>query len=256
MAKDDEIKAFVKERYGKIAVQGAAGDGCSPSCCGASADIMEKARARGYSMEDLKNIPESAFLGLGCGNPTAFAELKEGDVVVDLGSGAGVDVFLAARRVGDKGKAIGVDMTAEMIDKAKWNAAKGGFTNVEFKLGEIEHLPVEDGSVDVIISNCVINLSVDKLATFKEAYRALRPGGRILISDLVTEGELPEEVRRSFEAWSKCVAGALDKREYLDTIRRAGFREVGIVRESSYDKAELDERLKAKITSVQVRAVK
>lgn len=253
MGKEEEIKAFVKERYGKIATEASC---CAPTCCGASADILEKARAKGYSLDELKSIPEAAVLGLGCGNPTALAELKEGDVVLDLGSGAGVDVFLAARKVGEKGKAIGVDMTAEMIEKATENAREGGFTNVEFKLGEIEHLPVEDGSVDVIISNCVINLSIDKLATFKEACRVLKPSGRILISDLVTEGELPEDVRRSFEAWSRCVAGALEKQDYLDTIRTAGFREVAIVSQTSYDKVGMDDRLRGKITSVQVRAVK
>jgi ubiquinone/menaquinone biosynthesis C-methylase UbiE len=195
-------------------------------------------------------------MGLGCGNPTALAELTEGETVLDLGCGAGLDVFLAAQKVGDTGKVIGVDMTPEMVAKARENAEKGHYTNVEFRLGEIENLPIEDNSVDVIISNCVINLSPDKLVTFKEAFRVLKPNGRILISDLVTEGELPEDIRQSFEAWACCIAGALERQEYLGTIEKAGFRDVAIVAQHQYVEPGLDQRLAGKITSVQVRAYK
>jgi ubiquinone/menaquinone biosynthesis C-methylase UbiE len=195
-------------------------------------------------------------MGLGCGNPTALAELKEGETVLDLGCGGGLDVFLAARKVGQKGTVIGVDMTPEMIAKAEENATRGGYKNVEFRLGEIEQLPLEDDSVDVIISNCVINLSPDKLRTFKEAYRVLRHNGRILISDLVTQGELPEEVRQSFDAWACCIAGALERQEYLSTIESAGFRDVTIVAQHQYGEPGLDDRLSGKIISVQVKAYK
>ncbi|MFH1485052.1 MAG: arsenite methyltransferase [Chloroflexota bacterium] len=245
------IKSFVKDRYGKVASQG---DCCRSSCCGA--DVIEQARTKGYSANELLSVPSGAYMGLGCGNPTALAELKVGETVLDLGSGGGLDVFLAAQRVGDKGRVIGVDMTPEMVEKATQNAHKGGYKNVAFRLGEIESLPVEENCVDVIISNCVINLSMDKLATFKEAFRVLKPGGRMMISDLVTEGELPEDVRRSFEAWSRCIAGALPRHEYLDTIERAGFKDIVIVSEHTYSSAGLDERLAGKITSVQVRASK
>ena len=184
-----------------------------------------------------------------------MASLREGETVLDLGSGGGIDVFLAAKKVGKKGKAIGVDMTEEMINKAKVIASKYGYENVEFRLGEIENLPIEDGSVDVVISNCVINLSPDKEKVFRETYRVLKPNGRILISDLVTEEELPEEVRKSFTAWAGCVAGALEKNQYLDTIKRAGFKNIDIVSQYTYD-VDISKELKGKITSVTVEAYK
>jgi len=192
---------------------------------------------------------------LGCGNPAALAALKEGETVLDLGSGGGIDVFLAAKRVGPKGKVIGVDMTEEMIKRAKSIAKKHNYDNVEFRLGEIENLPVEDNSIDVIISNCVINLSPDKEKVFREAYRVLKNCGKIMISDLVTEGEIPEEIKKSFDAWAGCIAGALEKNEYLDIIRKAGFQKIKIVSESSYD-IDVSERLKGKITSMAVEACK
>ncbi len=195
-------------------------------------------------------------MGLGCGNPTALADLKGGEVAMDLGSGGGIDVFLAANKVGPNGRVIGVDMTEDMVKKANEIAKKNGYKNVEFRLGEIENLPVEDNSVDVIISNCVINLSPDKLRTYQEAYRVLKPGGRILISDLVTEGELPEEIKKNFDAWAECIGGALEKREYLDTIRKAGFRDVSIISQNTYNQPGLDDKLIGKITSVKVRAFK
>lgn len=227
---EDEVRDFVKKRYGQIAKTEA--DLNSPSsCCSCSEDTATRI---GYSKDELSEIPAAANIGLGCGNPVALASLKEGEVVLDLGSGGGVDVFLAAKRVGAGGKVIGVDMTEEMVQKAKATADKYGYRNVEFRLGEIENLPVEDGSVDVVISNCVINLSTDKQRVFREAYRVLKPGGRMMISDIVTEGKLPDNVRKNLEAWAECVAGALEKQEYIDAIRRAGFKSVRIFSQMRY----------------------
>ena len=250
-ATEEEIKKFVKKRYGEMAK---AGVSCCSSCeCESS--LIELGKRMGYSDEDLQNVPEASNMGLGCGNPVALATLKEGDIVLDLGSGGGIDVFLAAKRVGPKGKVIGIDMTEEMINRAKSTAKKYGYANVEFRLGEIENLPVEDNSVDAIISNCVVNLSIDKEKVFREAYRVLKTGGKIMISDLVTEGKLPEEIKKSFDAWAGCIAGALEKNEYLDTIRKAGFKKVKVASESSYD-IDISEELKGKITSVKVEAQK
>jgi ubiquinone/menaquinone biosynthesis C-methylase UbiE len=194
-------------------------------------------------------------MGLGCGNPAGLADLRNGETVLDLGSGAGVDVFLTAMKVGENGKVIGVDMTPDMVKLATKNAEEGGFGNVEFRLGEIEKLPVEDSSVDAIISNCVINLSQDKPAVFGEAYRVLRVGGRILVSDIVTEGELPEDVRQDLDAWAGCIAGAMERGEYLSAIRRAGFTKVAVVGEHDCGDAG-DPRLAGKITSIQIQAIK
>jgi ubiquinone/menaquinone biosynthesis C-methylase UbiE len=179
-------------------------------------------------------VPDGSNLGLGCGNPLAFAALEPGDVVVDLGSGAGFDCFLAARKVGETGRVIGVDMTHEMLDRARRNAADDGFTNVEFRLGEIENLPVADRTADMVISNCVINLSTDKPRVFGEALRVLKPGGRLMVSDLVLAKPLPESVRRSVEAYVGCIAGAMLKDDYLAAIRGAGFEGVEILAESVY----------------------
>ena len=251
--KEKEIKESVRERYSKIA----AGEEFSCSCCsGTAPDIVEQAKAAGYSAEEIKSIPEEAIFGLGCGNPTALAEINEGETVLDLGSGGGIDVFLAANKVGDHGKVIGVDMTEEMVKTAKENAEKGRYSNVEFRLGEIENLPVEDNSVDVIISNCVINLTPNKLIAFMEAFRVLKPGGRILISDLVTIGNLPDEIRKSFEAWSNCIAGAMEKDDYLDTIKEAGFSDIEIVEAHFYTEPEMNVLLEGKILSIQVKARK
>lgn len=249
--KETEVKEYVKKRYSEIAQSG---ESCCPSCgCGPSSANI--ALQIGYSEEDLRSVPEESSMGLGCGNPIILASLREGETVLDLGSGGGIDVFLAAKKVGKKGKAIGVDMTEEMINKAKVIASKYGYENVEFRLGEIENLPIEDGSVDVVISNCVINLSPDKEKVFRETYRVLKPNGRILISDLVTEEELPEEVRKSFTAWAGCVAGALEKNQFLDTIKRAGFKNIDIVSQYTYD-VDISKELKGKITSVTVEAYK
>jgi ubiquinone/menaquinone biosynthesis C-methylase UbiE len=197
-----------------------------------------------------------AILGVGCGNPTALADLIVGETVLDLGSGAGIDVFLAAKKVGERGRVIGVDMTEDMVARGRQLAQEHGFGNVEFRQGDIEHLPVDSATVDVIISNCVINLTPDKLASFKEIHRVLRPGGRILIADLVTEGPLPPDVRASAAAWADCLAGAMPKAAYLETIRSAGFAEVAVVSESPYEPPGMDERLQGQIISVKVRAVK
>jgi SAM-dependent methyltransferase len=227
---DTNIKAAVRRHYASIARQGSSCCGPSTSsCCGAPAS-----RELGYSEKELAQVPAGADLGLGCGNPTALASLAPGEVVVDLGSGAGIDCFLAAQRVGPQGRVIGVDMTHEMLERSRRAAAEGGFANVEFRLGEIENLPVADRTADVVISNCVINLSTDKPRVFREAHRVLKPGGRMMVSDLVLERPLPERVRRSVEAYAGCISGALLKHDYLDAIRAAGFVDVEIVDESGY----------------------
>ncbi len=208
--------------------------------------------AIGYSAEELQAIPEEARMGLGCGNPTALASLKEGEVVLDLGAGGGIDCFLAAIAVGKTGKAIGVDMTPEMLHRARDNARKGGYDNVEFRLGEIENLPVADNSIDAVISNCVINLSPDKARVFKEAYRVLKPGGRVMVSDMVLTRELPEDIKNSLAAYAGCVAGASLKEDYLATIAEAGFEDVEVLSEQTSGSGELA----GAVLSVSVRAYK
>ena len=230
--KEEEIRKAVRESYGKIAVKEATGCGPATSCgcgCGSTQDIVSK--AIGYSDEEIKAVPEGANLGLGCGNPTALASLKEGEVVLDLGSGAGFDCFLAADKVGEDGRAIGVDMTAEMIEKARENARKGDYRNVEFRLGEIENLPMADNSVDVVISNCVINLSPDKKRVYEEAFRILKPGGRVMVSDIALLKELPPALKGNIAAYVGCVAGATTREEYLATVAAVGFKDVEIVNE-------------------------
>src|SRR5512139_1451807 len=208
--KTGEIRKYVRDRYAGIARQG--GSCCGPSACCGTAEQAEEASGRaGYSEQEMNSVPQGANLGLGCGNPTALASLRAGETVLDLGSGAGFDCFLAAREIGESGRVIGVDMTPEMVEKARGNARKGGYDNVEFRLGEIENLPVRDGIVDVVISNCVINLSIAKGRVFAESYRVLRPGGRMMISDLVLSGDLPESVAHSLAAYAGCVAGAIRK---------------------------------------------
>ena len=250
---DKKIKDAVKKRYAKIATGGST---CCPTCKPYGKSIMKQAESIGYSKNELQSIPEDVIMGLGCGNPTALADLNENETVLDLGSGTGIDVFLAANKVGKNGHVIGVDMTEEMIQKGKKIAKENGYTNVEFRLGEIEHLPVEDDSIDAIISNCVINLSPDKLKTFTEAYRVLKPGGRLFVSDLVTNGDLPEDIKKSFDAWSGCIAGALERNEYLAIIKKAGFKNVEIINEKSYSEEGMDKRIIDTIISIQIRAVK
>ena len=223
----EDIRSAVRDRYAQTARQ-ASKAGCGCGCGGAS-----QSEQLGYERSELAAIPPEADLGLGCGNPTALAGLQTGETVIDLGSGGGIDCFLAARRVGPGGRVIGVDMTPEMIDRARAAARKGGFQNVEFRLGEIENLPVADGTVDAVISNCVINLSPHKGRVFQEAFRALKPGGRLLVSDIVLNGELPPQVRENVELWAGCVAGAMLEQEYLQLIREAGFSEVSVVSRKS-----------------------
>ena len=232
--KDEKMRKVVREGYAKIAKQD--GPCCVPvkSCCGSTDLAQDISRRIGYTEEELKAVPEGANLGLGCGNPVALASLRDGETVLDLGSGAGFDCFLAANKVGKSGRVIGVDMTAEMIEKARGNAKKGRYGNVEFRLGEIENLPVADNSVDVVISNCVINLVPDKRRVFMEAFRALKPGGRLMISDLVLLKELPDFIKNSIEAYVGCLSGAIMKDEYMGAIEIAGFREVRIIDEASF----------------------
>jgi len=253
---DKKIKEFVKERYSKIATNEEDSPECF--CCGSTKEnsIIKQAQAAGYTMEEIKSIPSEAVFGLGCGNPTALAEINQGEVVLDLGSGGGIDVFLAANKVGENGKVIGIDMTPEMIETAIKNAKEGGYKNVEFKLGEIENLPLEDNSIDLIISNCVINLTPNKSKAYREAFRVLKPDGRIFVSDLVTDGEIPSQIRKNFQAWSECVAGALEKQEYVDTIKKAGFKDVKVVSEQIFTEPNMDEQLVGKIISQQIKAIK
>jgi arsenite methyltransferase len=231
---EKNIKEIVKEGYGKIAKQGSSCCVPANSCCGTTDRTQDISKKIGYSEEELKTVPEGANLGLGCGNPVALASLREGETVLDLGSGAGFDCFLAANIVGKNGKVIGVDMTPEMIEKAKENAKKGKYENVEFRLGEIEKLPVADNSADVIMSNCVINLSPDKAKVFKEAFRVLKPGGRLMISDIVLLRELPKVVKESIEAYIGCLSGAIRKEEYLRNIEAANFQDIKVVDETHF----------------------
>lgn len=225
--KHDEIRQAVRKQYGQVAEGNGSGCSTGASCCGsapASADALSQ--ALGYSADETAAVPDGANMGLGCGNPQAIADLKVGETVLDLGSGSGFDCFLAARQVGDSGRVIGVDMTPAMISKARINAEKGSYRNVEFRLGEIENLPVADRSVDVIISNCVINLSPDKPRVFAETFRALKPGGRLAISDVVAFAELPDEIRQDLALFTGCMAGASLISEVEEMLRTVGFQQV------------------------------
>jgi len=229
----DETKKIVRDGYAKIAREGSCC--CQPvtSCCGGTDLAQDISKKIGYTEEEIGVVPEGANLGLGCGNPVALASLREGETVLDLGAGAGFDCFLAADKVGKNGRVIGVDMTPEMLEKARGNVEKGNYGNVEFRLGEIENLPVADNSVDVVISNCVINLAPDKGRVFKEAYRVLKPGGRLMVSDIVLLKELPGSIKNSIAAYIGCVAGAIQKDEYVGAIEAAGFQETGVIDEAS-----------------------
>ncbi|MGE5189610.1 MAG: arsenite methyltransferase [Gemmatimonadota bacterium] len=235
--KETEIRKAVRGRYGAIARKSGA------SCCGPSAGCgsagregiaAEAGRRIGYTDDEMRSVPEGANLGLGCGNPLAHAAIREGETVLDLGAGAGFDCFLAARAAGPSGRVIGVDMTPDMVEKARENARKGGYGNVEFRLGEIENLPVADASVDCVISNCVINLAPDKARVFREAFRVLKPGGRLMVSDIVLRDELPEAVKSSVAAYTGCIAGATSRESYLEALSSAGFEDIRVVGETGF----------------------
>ncbi|MGA2387158.1 MAG: arsenite methyltransferase [Candidatus Bathyarchaeia archaeon] len=231
--KEEKVKKIVRKRYAKVAKTDGSCCASSVSCCSAPAG-SKVSRMIGYSEDELNAVPEGANLGLGCGNPTALASLKEGERVLDLGSGAGFDCFLAAKKVGKNGRVIGVDMTPEMLDKARANAAKGKYANVEFRLGEIENLPVADNSVDVVISNCVINLAPNKKRVFEEGFRVLAQGGRLMVSDIVLLKALPKAVQENVEAYAGCISGAEIKEKYLALIGQAGFRDMKVLQEKTY----------------------
>ncbi|MFX1387812.1 MAG: arsenite methyltransferase [Promethearchaeota archaeon] len=258
---EENIRKIVRKEYGKAATRRRVSSCCGPSAdtditiqntcssdsCGSAIRIpadkldtfLEKYSTElGYTKDDLKNVPDGANLALGCGNPTAHASIKEGETVLDLGSGGGLDCFIAAKKVGKTGKVIGVDMTPSMIDRARENARNGNYDNVEFRLGEIEHLPVGDNSVDLIISNCVINLAPNKENVFREAFRVLKPGGRIMVSDIVLLKELPDVIRKNVQAYVSCIGGAVMKDKYIDAIEKAGFQDVEIVDQSNFSTTE------------------
>jgi len=267
-----EIKEIVKEKYGQAALRVTTG---GSSCCGAAASLdccaVDPITSNLYDAEQAGQIPENAVLAsLGCGNPTALAKLNPGETVLDLGSGGGIDVLLSARRVGPTGKAYGLDMTDEMLALARENQRKAGLENVEFLKGEIENIPLPDNSVDVVISNCVINLSADKDRVLREAFRVLKPGGRFAVSDVVVQGEVPEAVRRSMEMWVGCIAGALHDDEYIGKLAKAGFDDIDIEPTRVYsiedarqfltgegiDVDAMAPRVKDKFRSAFIRAVK
>jgi arsenite methyltransferase len=233
MMKEREIKRKVREGYALIAKR-ATSHYASRGCCGC-ADLPEEICKRlGYTEEEIQAVPPESNLGLGCGNPVALASIKEGEIVLDMGSGAGFDCFLASSKVGQRGKVIGVDMTSEMVEKARANSRKDGYTNIDFRQGDLENMPVADNYVDVVISNCVINLVPSKDRAFKEAFRVLKPGGRLAVSDVVLLKDLPDFVKRSTEAYIGCLAGAIMKEEYINVIKSAGFEEVIVVEETSF----------------------
>lgn len=242
----DHLTTAVREKYGAAARRVLTGEGLPAECCassgccgGAASASCDPISSNLYVSGETAELPEAAVLAsLGCGNPTALAELREGEVVLDLGSGGGIDVLLSARRVGPKGKAYGLDMTDDMLTLARKNAAEAGVTNVEFLRGRIEEIPLPNESVDVIISNCVVNLSGDKKRVIEEAFRVLKPGGRFAVSDVVVQGELPVDVKRSMELWVGCVAGALSDEEFTTLLREAGFEQPNVEFTRTYDVAE------------------
>src|SRR5829696_4296713 len=259
------VKDDIKKQYAKIALSGNSESCCVPDECGCGSTTAplagsfttscdQVAEAIGYDQSDLESIPKESILGVGCGAPLNFADIKEGETIVDLGSGAGIDVFLSAKRVGGRGKVIGIDMTNEMLEKARRNAKASGYLNVDFRKGDIEKkIPVNDSTADLVISNCVINLTIDKVGAFREIYRILKQGGRMVISDLVTDAEVaPSSV--SVEKWCSCLDGALTKQHYLDSIKNAGFQNVKVLSEQLYmDGEQVDSR---KITSIVIKAEK
>ena len=255
----DQVRQIVRQQYARVAASDACCSSSAPSCCGTSSPEAVS-QALGYSAHETAAVPAGANMGLGCGNPQAIAALKPGETVLDLGSGGGFDCFLAARAVGGTGKVIGIDMTPEMVEKARENAAKAGVSNVEFRQGEIEHLPVEDASVDVIISNCVINLSPEKRKAFREAFRVLRPGGRLAVSDIVATAPLPDDVKRDLALHVGCIAGASLIRELEEALRAAGFADISITPDERSREIIRQwapgRRIEDSVVSASIRAVK
>ncbi len=251
---ENSIKDDIKKRYSKIVVSGNTDCCCMPGECDSGDSPIDATKMIGYDQKDLETIPQEAILGVGCGAPINHANLQEGETVVDLGSGAGIDIFLAARKVLDSGKAIGIDMTDKMLEKARENALKGNFSNVEFKKGDIEeNIPLNHNSVDAVISNCVINLTTNKTNAFKEVFRILRKNGRMVISDLITDIELPSGEINS-DQWCECIDGALTKENYISCIQQAGFEKIEILEERSYmDGEKINNR---KISSLVIKAIK
>jgi arsenite methyltransferase len=267
-----EIKKTIRKTYGKIALQennrdsgSSSSSCCAPGCCssgvGGADSPVQAAMVVGYGTSEIESVPEASILGVGCGAPVKFADLQRGETVIDLGSGAGIDVFLSAKKVTEAGRVIGIDMTDEMLERARRNAKEHGYTNVDFRKGDIEQrIPVDDKSVDVVISNCVINLTVNKVDAFKEIYRVLKPGGgRMVISDLVTDTEIAS-TDADAQMWSSCIDGALTKEHYIDSIRQAGFQNVEVLSEQLYtddeDGNQVNGKRKRKITSLVINAVK
>jgi arsenite methyltransferase len=266
-----EIKKAIRRTYSKIAQQekntnnesgASASSCCGPTCCSSIGETAgsptQAAAVVGYATTELESVPQASILGVGCGAPVKFADLRKGETVVDLGSGAGIDVFLSARKVGTEGWAIGIDFTDEMLERARRNSKEGGYTNVDFRKGDIEEaIPVDENSVDVVISNCVINLTIDKVKAFKEIHRILKSGGRLVISDLVTHGKTsPLKESIDLERWSGCIDGALTKDDYIESIRKAGFQNIDVLEERTYLEEDAPEAGGRKIVSVVVKAVK
>ena len=262
-----DIKKAILKTYSRIALQennkkeSGTSSCCGPTCCpgenGASGSPTQATAVLGYETSELESVPQASILGVGCGAPVKFAELQKGETVLDLGSGAGIDVFLSARKVGPQGRAIGIDMTDEMLERARRNAKEGGYTNVDFRKGDIEEtIPVDENSVDVVISNCVINLTTDKVKAFKEIHRILKNGGRLVISDLVSDGKTPPKESIDLEKWSSCIDGVLSKDDYIESIRKAGFRNISVLEERTYLEEDASEAGGRKIISMVVKAVK
>jgi arsenite methyltransferase len=267
-----DVKNTIRKTYGKIALQETTSESgssssscCAPGCCSGGGEPAKAAVVVGYDTKELESVPQTSILGVGCGAPVKFADLQKGETVVDLGSGGGIDVFLSANKVSDTGKVIGIDMTDDMLERAKINAGKGGYANVVFRKGDIEHrIPVDDNSVDVVISNCVINLTVNKVNTFKEIHRILKHNGRMVISDLVTDAEVAQ-ADADIEKWCSCIDGALTNEHYIDSIRQAGFQNIKVLNEQLYTVEDGDGndnqlkdivRKKKNITSVVIKAIK
>jgi ubiquinone/menaquinone biosynthesis C-methylase UbiE len=266
---EQEIKKAIRKTYSKIALQentnnesGASASCCGPTCCSgideAAGSPTQAAAVVGYETTELESVPQASILGVGCGAPVKFADLQKDETVVDLGSGAGIDVFLSARKVGTEGRAIGIDFTDEMLERARRNAKEGGYTNVDFRKGDIEEaIPADENSADVVISNCVINLTTDKVKAFKEIHRILKSGGRLVISDLVSDGKTPPPKESiDLKKWSSCIDGALTKDDYIESIRKASFQNISVLEERTYLEEDTPEAGGRKLISIVVKAVK